>query len=130
MKIRVEKGLPIAELRIDYGKKSMIFNNVLIDTGCAVTIFDTDMMAKIGLIIDFSHGRPRRMYGVGGKGEVCIEQKVNGLSIDHQRLDDFNLQLGMVQEMYGFDGLVGLDFMLKTGMNIDFKSLKVNYKNN
>ncbi|MEH7009703.1 hypothetical protein V7087_02625 [Neobacillus niacini] len=43
-----------------------------------------------------SIGIPTTMYGVGGKGEVCNQQKVNGLKIDGQTLNDFNLQLGMV----------------------------------
>jgi hypothetical protein len=95
--------------------------------GCAVTIFDTDIMAKIEVTIDFANGIPTTMYSVGGKGEVCNQQKVNGLIIDGQTLNDFNLQLGMVQDMYGFDGLIGIDFMLGTGLVLDFHNLKATY---
>lgn len=67
------------------------------------------------------------MYGVGGKGEICYQQKINGLKIDGQTLNDFILQLGMVQDMYEFDGLIGLDFMLETGLILDFHNLKSSY---
>ncbi|MFZ3590223.1 aspartyl protease family protein [Bacillus sp. DJP31] len=128
MRIRVENGLPIASVRIEYAGESKMFNNVLVDTGCAVTIFDTDLMDEIGLTIDFVHGVATTMYGVGGKGEVCNQQKVNGLSVDGQLLSDFNIQLGMIQDMYGFNGLLGFDFMLKTGLIIDFNLLETQYK--
>jgi hypothetical protein len=127
MKLRVENGLPIASIDLIYGDNTKTFDYVLVDTGCAVTIFDTDLMAEIGIMIDFVAGIPTTMYGVGGKGEVCNQQTVNGLYIDNQLLNDYSLQLGMVQERYGFDGLIGIDFMLKTGMKIDFSTLTVSY---
>lgn len=129
MRIRVENGLPIASLEIANGIHTKEINNVLVDTGCAVTIFDTDLMADIGIVIDFVYGIPTKMYGIGGKGEVSNLQKVNGLYIDHQLLDDYDLQLGMVQDMYGFDGLLGFDFMIRTGLTIDFRTLDTSYNN-
>jgi hypothetical protein len=121
MKIRVENGLPIASLELVYGDNIKTFENVLVDT---------DLMADIGLVIDFVYGSPTTMYGVGGKGEVCNQQKVSGLYIDNQLLNDYSLQLGMVQDMYGFDGLLGIDFMLKTGLIVDFSTLTTSYKAN
>jgi hypothetical protein len=130
MKIRIEKGLPIATLELVYGSKIITFNNVLFDTGCAVSIFDTDLMAEIGLSLDFVEGIPTKMYGVGGYGEICNQQLVNGLSIDGQLLDSYELQLGMVSEMYGFDGLLGFDYMIKTGLSIEFSTLEAKYRKN
>jgi hypothetical protein len=45
------------------------------------------------------------MYGVGGYSELCYEQKVNNITIDGQKLPSFWLQLGMIKEIYGFDGI-------------------------
>lgn len=127
MIIRVDNGLPLATAELVFQGRKIILDNVLIDIGCAVTIFDTDVMAEIGVTIDFVNGIPTTMYGVGGKGEVCNQQKVSGLYIDGQLLNDFHLQLGMVQDMYGFDGLLGIDFMLETGILLDFKNLTTDY---
>lgn len=101
---------------------------MLVDTGCSITIFDTDLMSEIGILIDFINGIPTIMYGVGGRGEICNQQKVSRLIIDGQLLNDFTLQLGMIQDMYGFDGLLGLDFMLKTSLLLDFDLLQTKYK--
>lgn len=129
MNIRIEDGLPIATIELESHGEKIMLQNVLVDTGCAVTIIDTDLLAEIGIIIDFKNGIPTTMYGVGGKGEVCYQQKVTGLSIDGQQLNNFELQFGMIQDMYGFDGLIGIDFMLETGLSIDFSALKVEYQN-
>ncbi|WP_373233413.1 aspartyl protease family protein [Cohnella sp.] len=127
MKLRIQNGLPIATVELNCHGNRIIMDNVLVDTGCAVTIFDTDLMAEIGVNIDFVNGVPTKMYGIGGVGEVCNQQRVNGLSIDGQVLNDFDLQLGMVQEIYGLDGLIGLDFMIATGLKLDFATLKAGY---
>lgn len=82
MKIRIEDGLPLATVELVYFDKKFEFQDVLIDTGCSVTIFDTDLMAEMGVIIDFAKGIPTTMYGVGGKGEVSIQQNVGELYID------------------------------------------------
>lgn len=84
-------------------------------------------MSEIGLLLDFVEGIPTKMYGVGGQGEICNQQKVNGLCMDGRMLNNYDLQLGMVSEMYGFDGLLGFDFMTKTGLFIEFSSLKTGY---
>ena len=129
MIIRIEDGLPLASVELAYNDRKIILHNVLIDTGCAVTIFDTDVIAEIGVHIDFAKGIPTTMYGVGGKGEVCYQQEVSGLSIDNQFLNDFNIQLGTVQDMYGFDGLIGIDFMVETRLVLDFHTLETKYYN-
>jgi hypothetical protein len=78
----------------------------------------------VGLIIDRKNGRPRRMYGVGGESELCYEQTVTDLEIDHFLLDSFQLQLGMTKDTYGFNGILGVDFMLESELIIDFKDKK------
>lgn len=78
-------------------------------------------MEEIGLIIDRKNGRPRRMYGVGGESELCYEQTVSDLEIDNYLMDSFQLQLGITKETYGFNGILGVDFMIKTGLIIDFQ---------
>ena len=127
MKIKIENGLPIATIEITHDKKTTVLENVLFDTGCATTIFDTDLLAEIGVELDIINGKSKRMYGVGGYSELCYEQYVKNVEIDGQKLDLFLLQLGMTKELYGFDGILGIDFMLKTGVVIDFKDLTIKY---
>lgn len=126
MKIVMQDGLPIVSFTLTYRETTICLNNVLLDTGCAITIFDTDKVEKIGLTIDRAKGRPRRMYGVGGESELCYEQTVSNLKIDNFLLDSFEIQLGITKETYGFNGILGVDFMITTGLTIDFQKMIAN----
>jgi hypothetical protein len=121
MKIQMQDGLPTVSVSLAYKGKLIRLDDVLLDTGCSTTIFDTDEVEEVGLIIDRKGGRPRRMYGVGGESELCYEQTVTNLEIDSYLLDSFQIQLGITKETYGFNGILGVDFMIKSGLIIDFQ---------
>lgn len=125
MKLRLNHGLPIVSLTLTRDDQSIILHNVLFDTGCAATVFDTDVLAEIGIFIDFIHGRARRMYGVGGTSEICYEQQISDFCIEQIELTDFPIQLGSIQEPYGFDGIIGIDFMMKAKCKVDFDTMNI-----
>ncbi|QDH23678.1 hypothetical protein FFV09_05600 [Saccharibacillus brassicae] len=100
-------------------------SNVLLDTGCAVTIFDIDLIEPTGLTIDPVKGRAVRMYGIGGQSELSFQQSIHSLTLNHHVLDNFVVQLGQTKEPYGFDGILGVDFLSTLQLNIDFKYMVV-----
>jgi hypothetical protein len=87
--------------------------------------FDTDEVEDIGLIIDRKKGRPRRMYGVGGESELCYEQFVSDIKINEYFFNSFQFQLGITKETYGFNGILGVDFMTDSKVIIDFNEMVV-----
>lgn len=125
MNIRLQNGLPIVSVTLTYNDQSAILQNVLFDTGCAATVFDTDALAAINIHIDFINGQAKRMYGVGGTSEICYEQHIPDLLIEQLRLNDFPIQLGSIQEPYGFDGILGIDFMMRAKCKVDFENLNI-----
>ncbi len=127
MRLRLEHGLPLVSFSCTYKEKTIEMSNVLFDTGCASTIFDTDLLAKIGLYLDMINGTAKRMYGVGGASELCYEQIVESLQIGNIMLPSFKLQLGMTREPYGFDGILGIDFMTAVGLKIDFETMNIEH---
>ncbi|MGG3007858.1 hypothetical protein ABEO63_17335, partial [Geobacillus stearothermophilus] len=64
MNIRIENGLPIVSVEIKCGEKTVLLTDVLLDTGCATTIFDTDALAQIGIELDIINGRTKRMVTI------------------------------------------------------------------
>lgn len=70
------------------------------------------------------------MYGVGGESELCYEQTVSDIKIDSYWIGSFQLQLGITKETYGFNGILGVDFMMKSGLIIDFQRLVTKSKEN
>jgi hypothetical protein len=93
--IKIKK---IVSVSLTYKGKTMCIHDVLLDTGCATTIFDTDEVEEIRLIIDRKNGITRRMYGVGGESELCYEQIVSNIRINNHLFDSFQLQLGITKE--------------------------------
>ncbi|MBP2243114.1 hypothetical protein J2Z40_003702 [Cytobacillus eiseniae] len=83
-----------------------------------------DLCEEIGLMLDLENAITRKMYGIGST-EICIEQKVSGMTIDTFHLRDFTIQLGDVREMHGFDGIIGSDFFLVNQLIIDFENMEV-----
>lgn len=125
MNIELINGLPIVSFPLTYNNQTILLNNVLLDTGCSTTIFDTDVVDQIGLEIDFINGRSVRMFGVGGQSELCYQQEISNLAIDNLSLQSFNIQLGITKDSYGFEAILGIDIMLHFGFKIDFVNLKV-----
>lgn len=97
----------------------------MIDTGSANTIFDVDSVEDVGLIIDYIGGKATRMYGIGGDSELCYEQKVEDLVIGNYLLNNFTIQLGITKDNYGFECILGVDFMIRNRINLDFGNLYI-----
>jgi len=125
MKIKMINGLPIVSIQIAYQNNTVSLENVLLDTGCAVSVFDTDVVEKVGLLIDRNSGTAVRMYGIGGQSQLCYQHNITEISINDIILDHFTLQLGMTKVPYGFDAILGVDFCEKVGLILDFSQLLV-----
>nr|WP_239549182.1 aspartyl protease family protein [Scopulibacillus daqui] len=117
--------MPIVALKIRIGHQSTLLSNVLLDTGCAASVFDTDELKKIGLPLDYTAGQAVRMYGIGGQSEWCYEQTIPSIFINMHEFKELKLQLGPIKSIYGFDGIIGNDIIMKIGMVIDFRQLKI-----
>lgn len=76
------------------------------------------------VLLDLENAVTRKTFGIGGI-EICIEQKVSGMTIDKFQLNNFTFQLGDVREMHGFDGIIGSDFFLANKLIIDFENMEV-----
>jgi hypothetical protein len=83
---KFHKRYPDRELYVfvnsSHQQKEIDPNNVLLDSGCSITIFDPDILERIGIELDLVKGKTRVMYGVGGIGELCYEQNVGNLEVD------------------------------------------------
>ncbi len=121
MKFMIKNGLPVATVDFFYHGSHVHLKNVLIDTGCAISIFDVDAVGAVDLRIDPINGVIKRMYGIGGQSELCYEQKLDDVKIGKFYFSSFVLQLGMTRKPYGFDGILGSDFFQETKSTIDFK---------
>lgn len=99
----------------------MSIHNAFLDTGSGGTLFDTDMVATIGISYDTGM-EIRTIQGIG-EPEMVFEHELS-VQIATLRLDNFLAEIGNMQQ-YGFTALIGLDFLLATHAIIDLGSMTV-----
>lgn len=65
MNIHIQHGLPFVELEITFRGQRLLLENVLLDTGSAGTIFNANMVDKIGVVSE-ENDTVDAIRGVGG----------------------------------------------------------------
>lgn len=123
IKLNKKYGLPFCDLTVCYKGKVLKINNVLVDTGSGGTILKMDLVEKIGLTIDIND-EIEAISGIGGKEFVFIKN-VDFLEIGNLKINDFKVEIGTMD--YGFDinGIIGMDFLAKTGAIIDLENMTI-----
>ncbi|MCA9927423.1 MAG: retropepsin-like domain-containing protein [Anaerolineales bacterium] len=123
MDIALHDGLPFVSIQLTQKNQSIIIPNVLLDTGSAGTVFNTDLVAKIDVVLE-SDDIIRRIRGVGGS-EFVFTKLVDEISLGELQISEFEIEVGAMA--YGFEigGIIGMDFLTKVGAIIDLKQLRV-----
>ena len=124
MKIRLIAGMPFISAAIETKEQRLEFERVLIDTGSGACVFRTDDFEKIGIRHELED-KLNKMRGIGGY-EYVIEKSVEKLEVGELSASPFTIQLGALDYGMQIDGIIGMDFLLKTGAKIDFEKLEIN----
>ncbi len=127
MKIQIQKGLPYINASLFYKKRQIHFNNVLLDTGSAGSVFSADKLLSIGLSLE-RRDSVHRIRGVGG-AEFVFTKRVDSLTVDNFKVHNFKIEIGAMEYGIDIDGIIGMDFLLRAKATIDFKDLKITVKN-
>ena len=113
------KLLTVPELTLEFQANRTSVYNAFLDTGSGGTLFDTDMVAAIG--ISYDTGMDIRTIQGIGEPETVFEHEIN-IEVTTLRLDGFIAEIGNMQQ-YGFTALIGLDFLLATHAIIDLDAM-------
>jgi|GEM_PF-336680 hypothetical protein len=106
-----------------HGQKAIVVENVLLDSGSAGTLLDSDIIAQIGIL-------PRNkdvlvyMTGISGR-EIALEKMIDGISVGEVTVSPFTIQMTRLSADLGFNGILGVDFMLAAKLILDFASVTV-----
>lgn len=116
-------GLPLVAVTIFANQKQLTLQAVLVDTGSAGTVFQTDALAAVDL---FPEGKDEiiTMTGIGGS-ETVIEKQVEALEVGNLSVSPFTIQMGALDYSLKLDGILGADFLLATGAQINFKTMTI-----
>ena len=97
--------------------------HVLLDTGSAITLFAIDHMLSIGLQPG-PNDAVHRIRGVGGT-EFVFSKQLDGLAIGNLHVDRFVIEIGALDYGLPLDGILGVDFLLRTRAKINFNQLTI-----
>lgn len=122
MKLRLERGLLFTTVVIENNHQELMLESVLVDTGSAGTIFQTEQLQRIGIMYDLED-EMHRIRGVGGT-EFVFSKQLERIRVGDLLMTDFQIEVGWMD--YGFDiqGILGLDFLLATRAVIDLGTLE------
>ena len=121
--ITIQYGLPFVSVLLSANKQTIKLPTVLLDTGSAACVFKTERLATIG-VTPSGEDMIRFMTGIGGR-EGVVEKQIDTVEIGALRVSPFTIQIGALNYGFVLDGILGLDFLLKSGAHIDFKMLTI-----
>jgi hypothetical protein len=123
MKIRLKDGLPYVTALLSSQGRQQAFENVLLDTGSAGTIFSADSVLAMGLTYE-PQDAVHRIRGVGGT-EFVFSKHVESLAVGLLEAKDYPIEIGAMDYGFEIDGIIGLDFLVQAGAVIDLARLTV-----
>jgi hypothetical protein len=123
MKIRMHNGLPYCQASLIHQNQQKTFNNILLDTGSASTLFAADEVLAIGLQFEYQDV-VRRICGVGGS-EFVFAKHVDCLILGSFELIDFEIEIGTMDYGFAIDGIIGINFLRQVGACIDLAKLEI-----
>jgi hypothetical protein len=123
MKIRLERGLAYVDVVLTFRGRSLELRDTILDTGSASTIFSADRLLEIGVAPEPGDAL-HRLRGVGGT-EYAFTKRLEFLAVDETSVSGFEIEVGAMDYGFPADGILGLDYLLKTGAVIDLRRLEL-----
>lgn len=123
MKIRLEGSLPFVTVTLSHQGSDLTLNRVLLDTGSGASVFSVDEVSQLGLGPEPTDVL-RRVVGVGG-AEFVFSKRVGSLALGHLEAEDFEIQVGAMDYGFPIQGLIGMDFLLRSAAIIDLGRLEI-----
>ncbi|MDD9271451.1 retropepsin-like aspartic protease [Paenibacillus sp. GCM10023248] len=124
MQIDLVDNLLQTSMVLTYRGRSLLIDNLVIDTGAAHSFISSDIVSNIG--IKFENGdRLVRSFGIGGDEYSFIKQ-VDQIQLGDIVLNDVRLDFGVFNEDINYiNGLIGLDILKSGNMIIDLHQMQM-----
>lgn len=123
MKIRIEQGLAYVEVVLTFRGRSLRVGDTILDTGSASTIFSADRLLEIGVVPE-PPDTLRRLRGIGGT-EYAFTKRLDLLGVSNMEIPGFEIEVGAMDYGFPAEGILGLDYLLRTGALIDLQHLEL-----
>jgi hypothetical protein len=119
----VQDRLLFTTVELEHSGKNLTIDRVLVDTGSAGTLFQTELVEQLGLIYE-PNDEVHEVFGVGGS-EFVFQKRVNRIACSSYSTTGFQIEVGWLNYGIRLNGILGLDFLLTTRATLDLGRLKV-----
>ena len=116
-------GLPFCVVNLIYKGKSMLIDNVLLDTGSGGTVFKMDKVDELGITIE-DDDIIETISGVGGV-EFVYKKNIDGINLGTLEIRDFIIEVGVMDYGFEINGIIGMDFLKEVGAIIDLEKMAI-----
>ncbi|SOC24993.1 aspartyl protease [Ureibacillus xyleni] len=123
MKINIKYGLPFIELEVTFRGNKLLLENVLLDTGSAGTVFNANIVEKIGVVPE-ENDTVDTIRGVGGVEYVYVK-KFEAIQFGESRQENFEVEIGNMDYGMEIAGILGFDFISAAKLVIDMENMMV-----
>jgi len=125
MQLHLKYDLPCVTVSLRYEGHAVEIPDVVVDTGSGATLIAAEFAAQAG-ILPLPQDRLRNVQGIGGIEAVFIRQ-VDQILVGDHALDGFEIDVGNMDYGFAINGLLGMNFLLRSGAVIDLHSHTINF---
>ena len=125
MQLTLKDSLPFTNVQLHYHGAEIEIPDVLIDTGSASTILAAHLVAQAGIEPEMSDTL-YTIRGVGGT-EAVFSRRVDLLQVGPSTVADFEIEVGGMDFGFEISGILGMDYMLQTGMILNLHDLSLEF---
>jgi len=126
MRLTLRDDLIVVSVTVAYQGREVEVPDMVVDTGSATTMLSTDVVAQIGIVPEL-HDVLHVVRGVGGT-EVVFSRRVDRLQVGPRAVEQFEIEVGGIDEAFDINGILGLDFLLYTGAIINLGALQLGFR--
>jgi len=119
MKLLIRNNLPFVTIKVAYRNLSIEIPNILLDTGSATTILNADIISSIGVKPE-ANDTTAQIVGIGGE-ESVYHKVIDYIELENKVLYNFKIDVGIVDNVFGIDGILGMDFLIEANAIIDLQ---------
>lgn len=123
VKLDFKYGLPFCKITIFYKNKSMVLDNVLIDSGSGGTVLKMDRVDELGITIE-KDDVIETISGVGGV-EFVYKKNIDSINLGNLAISNFTIEVGVMDYGFEIDGILGIDFLKEVGAIINLDEMTI-----
>jgi len=126
MLLTLRDDLILVSVTVVYQGREVEVPDMVLDTGSASTMLSTDVVAQMGIVPEL-HDVLHVVRGLGGT-EVVFSRRVDRLQVGPRAVEQFEIEVGGIDDAFDINGILGLDFLLCTGAIINLGTLQLGFK--